>query len=38
VGNVSSDFEGVPDGGIATDIDIGSNPAQTDVQRRRGRH
>ena len=31
VGNVNSDFEGVPDGGIATDIDttIGSNPTQT---------
>jgi hypothetical protein len=31
VGNVNSDFEGVPDGGIATDIDttIGSNPSQT---------
>jgi hypothetical protein len=31
VGNVNSEFEGVPDGGIATDIDttIGSNPTQT---------
>ncbi len=31
VGNVNSDFEGVPDGGIATDIDvtIGDNPTQT---------
>ena len=31
VGNVNSDFEGVPDGGIATDIDvtIGNNPTQT---------
>lgn len=31
VGNVNSEFEGVPDGGIATDIDttIGSSPTQT---------
>ena len=31
VGNVNSEFEGVPDGGIATDIDttIGDNPTQT---------
>mgnify|MGYP003378852904 CR=1 FL=1 len=31
VGNVNSAFEGVPDGGIATDIDttIGDNPTQT---------
>lgn len=30
-GNVNSDFEGVPDGGLATDIDttIGRNPTQT---------
>jgi|CXWK01.1.fsa_nt_gi hypothetical protein len=31
VGNVNSEFEGVPDGGIATDIDttIGDSPTQT---------
>ena len=31
VGNVNSDFAGVPDGGLATDIDttIGDNPTQT---------
>jgi hypothetical protein len=31
VGNVNSDFEGVPAGGIATDVDvtIGDNPTQT---------
>lgn len=31
VAEVTSDFEGVPDGGVATDIDvtIGSNPTQT---------
>jgi hypothetical protein len=31
VTGISSDFEGVPSGGIATDVDtiIGSNPTQT---------